>query len=84
MVSLFLVNIKQLLDEVFVICGIINVEVRVIRRTEGEADNSYQDIDNLSKKMLLPCQPSMPTNTTYCNNLHRSLNMQITQLSASR
>ena len=30
---------KQLLDEVFVICRIINVEVRVI---------SYRDIDNLA------------------------------------
>ena len=29
---------KQLLDEVFVICRIINVEVRVISRAEGEAD----------------------------------------------
>ena len=28
------------------ICGIINVEVRVISRAEGEADNSYRDIDN--------------------------------------
>ena len=40
--------IKQLLDEVFVICGIINVEVRVISRAEGEADNSYRDIDNFA------------------------------------
>ena len=39
-------DIKQLLDEVFVICGIINVEARVISRAEGEADNSYRDIDN--------------------------------------
>ena len=37
---------KQLLDEVFVICRIINVEVKVISRAEGEADNSYRDIDN--------------------------------------
>ena len=37
---------KQLLDEVFVICRIINVEERVISRAEGEADNSYRDIDN--------------------------------------
>ena len=37
---------KKLLDEVFVICGIINVEVRVITRAEDEADNSYRDIDN--------------------------------------
>ena len=34
------------------------------------------------KKILLPCQPLMPTNTAYCNNLHRRLNMQITELSA--
>ena len=59
-------TIKQLLDEVFVICGIINVEVRVISRAEVEADNSYRDIDT--------------TNTAYCNNLHRRLN--ITELSA--
>ena len=43
-----LYNDKQLLDEVFVICRIINVEVRVISRAEGEADNSYQDIDNFA------------------------------------
>ena len=36
--------IKQLLDSVFVICRIINVEVRVIGRAEGEADNSYRVI----------------------------------------
>ena len=29
------------------ICGIINVEVRVISRAEGESDNSYREIDNL-------------------------------------
>ena len=39
---------KQLLDEVFVICGIINVKVKVISRAEGEADNSYRDIDNFA------------------------------------
>ena len=39
---------KQLLDEVFVICIIIIVEVRVISQAEGEADNSYRDIDNLA------------------------------------
>ena len=39
---------KQLLDEVFVICRSINVEVKVISRAEGEADNSYRDIDNLA------------------------------------
>ena len=39
---------KQLLDEVFVICGIINVELRFINRAEGEEDNSYRDIDNFA------------------------------------
>ena len=39
---------KQLLDEVFVICIIISVEVRVISPAGGEADNSYRDIDNLA------------------------------------
>ena len=39
---------KQLLDEVFVICRIINVEVRVISRAEGEADKSYRDSDNFA------------------------------------
>ena len=39
---------KQLLDEVFVICRIINVEVRVISRAEGKADNSFRDIDNFA------------------------------------
>ena len=29
-------TIKQLLDEIFVICRIINVEVRVISRAEGD------------------------------------------------
>ena len=37
---------KQLLDEVFVICGIIKVEVSVISRAEGETDNTYRDLDN--------------------------------------
>ena len=37
---------KQLLDEVFVICRSINVEVKVI--SLAEADNSYRDIDNLA------------------------------------
>ena len=32
---------KQLLDEAFVIC-------RIISRAEGEADNSYRDIDNFA------------------------------------
>ena len=32
------------------ICRIINVEVRVISRAEGEADNSYRDIDNFAGK----------------------------------
>ena len=39
---------KQSLDEVFVICRSINVQVNVISRAEGEADNSYRDIDNLA------------------------------------
>ena len=39
---------KQLLDEVFVICRIINVEVRVISLAEGKADNSYRDIHNFA------------------------------------
>ena len=39
---------KQLLDEIFVICRIINVEVRVISRAEGEDDNSFRDIDNFA------------------------------------
>ena len=46
-VSVVVTN-KQLSDEVFVICRIINVEVRVISRAEGEADNSYRDIDNFA------------------------------------
>ena len=41
-------NIKQLLDEVFVTCRIMNVEVRAINRAEGEADNSCRDIDNFA------------------------------------
>ena len=39
---------KQLLDEVFVICRIINVEVRVISRAEGVDDSSFRDIDNFA------------------------------------
>ena len=38
--------IKQLLDEVFVICKIINVLVRVITLAFGSSDNSYLNIDN--------------------------------------
>ena len=30
------------------ICGIINVEVRVISRADGESDNSYREIDNFA------------------------------------
>ena len=41
------VNNKQLLDEVFVICGIISV-IRIISRAEDEADNSYRDVDNFA------------------------------------
>ena len=41
-------NIKQLLDEVFVICGIINVKVKFISRAQDEADNSYRDINNFA------------------------------------
>ena len=33
-------NNKQLLDEVFVMCGIIKVGVSVISQAEGEADNT--------------------------------------------
>ena len=44
---------KQLLDEIFVICRIIKVEVRVIRRAEGEADNSYRDIVNLIESIYI-------------------------------
>ena len=37
---------KQLLDEVYCDMKNITVEVRVISRAEGEADNSYRDINN--------------------------------------
>ena len=55
---------KQLLDEVFVICRIISVEVRVISRGEGEADNSYLDIDNLAyhKNRIYTFQVEKPIN----------------------
>ena len=46
-VFLELWNTKQLLDEVFVISGIIKVEVSVISRAEGRADNTYRDLDYL-------------------------------------
>ena len=46
--SPWIANIKQLLDEVFVIYRIINVEIKVISPAEGEADNSYRDIDNFA------------------------------------
>ena len=39
-----IVDNKQLLDEVFVIYGIIKVEVSVISRADGEADNLYRDL----------------------------------------
>jgi len=41
-------NNKQLLKEVFMIRRIINVEVRVIGRTEGETDNCYRNIDSFA------------------------------------
>ncbi len=40
-------TIKQLLDEGFVIRGIIKVEVSVISWVKGEADNTYRDLDKL-------------------------------------
>ena len=40
-VAQILANNKQLLDEVLVICKIINVKVRV-------TDNSFRDIDNFA------------------------------------
>ena len=39
---------KQLLDEVYCDMKIINVEVRVISRAEGNDNNSYRDIDNFA------------------------------------
>ena len=36
------------MDEVFVICIIIDVEVRVISQAEGGANNSYRDFDNFA------------------------------------
>ena len=55
---------KQLLDEVFVICIIISVEVRVTSQAEGKADNSYQDIDNLAyhKNRIYTFQVEKPIN----------------------
>ena len=41
-------NNKQLLDQDFVICRIINFEVRVISRAESEANNFYWDIKNFA------------------------------------
>jgi hypothetical protein len=38
--------IKQLLNSVFVICGIIKVEVSIISLAFGSADNAYLDLDN--------------------------------------
>ena len=40
-------NNKQLLDEVFVISGIIKLEVSVIAEPKAEADNTYRDLDYL-------------------------------------
>ena len=55
---------KQLLHEVFVICSIISVEVTVISQAEGEADNSYRDIDNLAyhKNRIHTFQVEKPIN----------------------
>ena len=45
-VSWLLVNIKQLLDEVFVISRIIKVEVRGYQlKLKAEADSPYGDLD---------------------------------------
>ena len=38
-------NYKELLDEVFVISGIIKVDVSVSVKPKAEADNSYRDLD---------------------------------------
>ena len=40
-------NNKQLLDEVFVISGIIKLEVSVIAEPKAEVDNAYRDLDYL-------------------------------------
>ena len=55
---------KQLLDEVFVIRRIISAEVSVISQAEGEADNSYRDIDNLAyhKNRIYTFQMEKPIN----------------------
>ena len=37
--------IKQLLDSVFVISGIIKVEVSVLSQPSASADNTYLDLD---------------------------------------
>jgi hypothetical protein len=36
------------MNEVFVIYGIIKVEISVISRVEGEVDNAYRDLDNFA------------------------------------
>ncbi len=46
-------NNKQLLDGVFVICGIIKVEVSVNSRAEGGSDNTYRDLDNSAYHKIL-------------------------------
>ena len=38
-------NNKQLLDEAFVISGIIKVEVSLWADRKAKADNTYQDLD---------------------------------------
>ena len=46
----YFVNDKQLLDEVFVISGIIKVEVSLVLISDepkAEADNTYRDLDYL-------------------------------------
>ena len=46
----YFVNDKQLLDEVFVISGIIKVEVSLVllsAEPKAEADNTYRDLDYL-------------------------------------
>jgi hypothetical protein len=60
-----------LLDEVFVICGIIKVEVSVISRAEGEADNAYRNLDNFAyrkNRILEISEDDHPRLVTYARD----------------
>ena len=67
---------KQLLDEVFVICGIIKVEVSVFNRAEGKADNTYRDLDNSAYSRFKIQELYLTTVKTHQDTYYKQLHKQ--------